>query len=205
MREKKTGKTAVKNLNKLTDIELVRIAVNGEEKAYMELMNRYKRKIEFIVFRIIGRKSEIEDLVQEIFTKAFTSLKTFKSEFAFSTWLYKIATNHCIDFLRKKRITTYSIDEEYEMDDSSITIEIPDWSRIPDSEIMKNQRNELIRKAIDALPEHYRRVIILRHFEDRTYEEIARILKLPLGTVKVHIFRARELLYKSLKDKLKNY
>ncbi len=198
-------KKSEKDHKKLTDAELVKLALKKDELAYVELMNRYKRKVETIVLRIVKQKSEVDDLVQEIFTKAFTSISKFKLEFSFSTWLYKIATNHCIDFVRRKKLSTYSLDEEYELEENSIQREIPDWSRLPDYELFQKQRNEIIQEAINSLPEHYRKVIIMRHFEDKSYEEIAKELKLPIGTVKVHIFRARELLYKKLKDKLSNY
>ncbi len=194
-----------KDLKKLSDIELVKLAMNGDETAYAEIMNRYRKKVEVIVSKIVKQKSETEDLVQEIFTKAFTSISSFKSEFSFSTWLYKIATNHCIDFIRKRKISTFSLDEDYELEEDTIQREIPDWSKTPDRELFEKQRNEIIHEAINSLPEHYRKVIIMRHFEDKSYEEIAKELKLPIGTVKVHIFRARELLYKKLKDKLKHY
>jgi RNA polymerase sigma factor (sigma-70 family) len=190
-------------LKKLSDIELVKQALNGNDSAYTELMNRYKKKVEIIVSRLV--KKEVEDLVQEIFTKAFTSLSTFKSEFSFSTWLYKIATNHCIDHIRKRKISTYSLDEELELEEDTVHREIPDWSKTPDYELLRKEKNEIIHQAINSLPEHYRKVIILRHFEDKSYEEIAKELKLPIGTVKIHLFRARELLYKKLKDKLRHY
>ncbi len=192
-------------LKKLSDMELVKQALNGNESAYAELMNRYKKKIEIIVSRLVKKEFDVEDLVQEIFTKAFTSLSTFKSEFSFSTWLYKIATNHCIDHIRKRKISTYSLDEDLELEDDTVHREIPDWSKTPDYELIRKEKNEIIHQAINSLPEHYRKVIILRHFEDKSYEEIAKELKLPIGTVKVHLFRARELLYKKLKDKLKHY
>ncbi|CUS99209.1 RNA polymerase sigma factor [Candidatus Chrysopegis kryptomonas] len=198
-------KRGKKDLKNLSDTELVKLAINGDETAYVELMNRYRKKVEVIVLKIVKQKSEVEDLVQEIFTKAFTSISTFKSEFSFSTWLYKIATNHCIDFVRKRKISTFSLDEDYELEEDTIQREIPDWSQTPDRELFEKQRNEIIHQAINSLPEHYRKVIIMRHFEDKSYEEIAKELKLPIGTVKVHIFRARELLYKKLKDKLKHY
>jgi RNA polymerase sigma factor (sigma-70 family) len=168
-------------------------------------MNRYKKKVEIIVSRLVKKEFDVEDLVQEIFTKAFTSLSTFKSEFSFSTWLYKIATNHCIDHIRKRKISTYSLDEELELEEDTVHREIPDWSKTPDYELLRKEKNEIIHQAINSLPEHYRKVIILRHFEDKSYEEIAKELKLPIGTVKVHLFRARELLYKKLKDKLRHY
>jgi len=198
----KEGKAKLK---KLSDIELVKQALNGNDSAYTELMNRYKKKVEIIVSRLVKKEFDVEDLVQEIFTKAFTSLSTFKSEFSFSTWLYKIATNHCIDHIRKRKISTYSLDEELELEEDTVHREIPDWSKTPDYELLKKEKNEIIHQAINSLPEHYRKVIILRHFEDKSYEEIAKELKLPIGTVKVHLFRARELLYKKLKDKLRHY
>ncbi|CUU08086.1 RNA polymerase sigma-70 factor, ECF subfamily [Candidatus Thermokryptus mobilis] len=192
-------------LKKLSDIELVKQALNGNDSAYTELMNRYKKKVEIIVSRLVKKEFDVEDLVQEIFTKAFTSLSTFKSEFSFSTWLYKIATNHCIDYIRKRKISIYSLDEELELEEDTVHREIPDWSKTPDYELLRKEKKEIIHQAINSLPEHYRKVIILRHFEDKSYEEIAKELKLPIGTVKVHLFRARELLYKNLKDKLKHY
>jgi RNA polymerase sigma-70 factor (ECF subfamily) len=198
----KEGKAKLK---KLSDIELVKQALNGNDSAYTELMNRYKKKVEIIVSRLVKKEFDVEDLVQEIFTKAFTSLSTFKSEFSFSTWLYKIATNHCIDHIRKRKISTYSLDEELELEEDTVHREIPDWSKTPDYELLRKEKSEIIHQAINSLPEHYRKVIILRHFEDKSYEEIAKELKLPIGTVKVHLFRARELLYKKLKDKLRHY
>jgi RNA polymerase sigma factor (sigma-70 family) len=198
----KEGKAKLK---KLSDIELVKQALNGNDPAYTELMNRYKKKVEIIVSRLVKKEFDVEDLVQEIFTKAFTSLSTFKSEFSFSTWLYKIATNHCIDHIRKRKISTYSLDEELELEEDTVHREIPDWSKTPDYELLRKEKNEIIHQAINSLPEHYRKVIILRHFEDKSYEEIAKELKLPIGTIKVHLFRARELLYKKLKDKLRHY
>jgi RNA polymerase sigma factor (sigma-70 family) len=198
----KEGKAKLK---KLSDIELVKQALNGNDSAYTELMNRYKKKVEIIVSRLVKKEFDVEDLVQEIFTKAFTSLSTFKSEFSFSTWLYKIATNHCIDHIRKRKISTYSLDEELELEEDTVHREIPDWSKTPDYELLRKEKNEIIHQAINSLPEHYRKVIILRHFEDKSYEEIAKELKLPIGTVKIHLFRARELLYKKLKDKLRHY
>jgi RNA polymerase sigma factor (sigma-70 family) len=198
----KEGKAKLK---KLSDIELVKQALNGNDSAYTELMNRYKKKVEIIVSRLVKKEFDVEDLVQEIFTKAFTSLSTFKSGFSFSTWLYKIATNHCIDHIRKRKISTYSLDEELELEEDTVHREIPDWSKTPDYELLRKEKSEIIHQAINSLPEHYRKVIILRHFEDKSYEEIAKELKLPIGTVKVHLFRARELLYKKLKDKLRHY
>ena len=140
-----------------------------------------------------------------MFIKAFASLRSFNEEYAFSTWLYKIATNSSIDYIRKRKLQTFSIDKPVTAEESDYTYEVPDSTFEPDKHIIQRQRAALIEEAIQQLPEKYRRVIILRHTEEREYGEIAKMLKLPIGTVKAHIFRARELLYKSLRDSIKHY
>jgi len=143
--------------------------------------------------------------VVEAFIKAFQSLASFNHEFAFSTWLYRIATNNCIDYIRKKKLQTLSIDKPIEGDEDEYSMEIPDSTYEPDRVLIEHQRKKLIEDAIASLPEKYQIVIRMRHMEDKDYQEIAIALKLPLGTVKAHIFRARELLYKQLKNKLRHY
>jgi RNA polymerase sigma factor (sigma-70 family) len=123
----------------------------------------------------------------------------------FSTWLYKIATNNCIDYIRKRKLQTFSIDKPIEARDSDFTFELSDDSYEADKELISGQRARLLTQAIETLPEKYRKVIHLRHVEERSYEEIARQLRLPIGTVKAHIFRARELLYKQLRSKIRHY
>ena len=154
---------------------------------------------------MLRNREEVEDLVQEAFIKAFTSLANFNEEYAFSTWLYKIATNNAIDHIRKKKLQTFSIDKPLESADSDFTFELPDTELEPDEEMIDSQRKKMLQEAMNALPPKYRQVIILRHVEEKEYAEIARILKLPLGTVKAHIFRAREMLYKRLRDKMRHY
>ncbi|NBW94860.1 MAG: sigma-70 family RNA polymerase sigma factor, partial [Bacteroidetes bacterium] len=153
------------------------------------------------VQRMVRRQGDVEDLVQECFIKAFSALTSYSSSFAFSTWLYRIATNHTIDFLRKKKLQTMSIDQPILTKDGEVEFELPDSSYRPDRHIVEDQRNALIREAIEQLPEKYHRVIVMRHQQEKSYEEIAAELDLPLGTVKAHIFRARGLLYKHLRDK----
>jgi RNA polymerase sigma-70 factor (ECF subfamily) len=154
---------------------------------------------------MVREKREVEDLTQEAFIKAFQSLASFNHEFAFSTWLYRIATNNCIDYIRKKKLQTLSIDKPIEGDEDEYSMEIPDSTYEPDRVLIEHQRKKLIEDAIASLPEKYQIVIRMRHMEDKDYQEIAIALKLPLGTVKAHIFRARELLYKQLKNKLRHY
>jgi RNA polymerase sigma-70 factor (ECF subfamily) len=150
---------------------------------------------------MVRDKQEVADLVQESFIKAFDSLESYSSSFAFSTWLYKIATNHTIDYLRRKRLPTFSIDQPMETGDGEIEYEVADTTYRPDRHLVEDQRRNLIQEAIDALPPKYYRVIVMRHQQEKSYEEIARELDLPLGTVKAHIFRAREMLYKYLRNK----
>ncbi|MBC8043708.1 MAG: sigma-70 family RNA polymerase sigma factor, partial [Rhizobacter sp.] len=175
------------------------------DAAYKRLLSKYRGQIYNLVFRIVHDAGEVDDLVQESFAKAFNSLASFNKEFAFSTWLYRIATNSSIDYLRKRRLKTFSIDKPIRTKDSEYQFEIPDTTSEPDDNLMQDQRDRLVREAILQLPVKYRKVIEMRHLQERTYEEIAEELKKPLGTVKAHIFRAREMLYKMLRGKLQNF
>lgn len=183
------------------DRDLVELALSGDESAYEALLDKYRLALQRHVGRMVRDKAEVDDLVQECFIKAFTALQSYSSEYAFSTWLYKIATNHTIDYLRKKKLPTMSIDRPIGAKDGEMEYELPDTTYRPDRHIVEDQRKELLRDAIDALPPKYHRVIVMRHQQEKSYEEIARELDLPLGTVKAHIFRARALLYKYLRDK----
>jgi RNA polymerase sigma-70 factor (ECF subfamily) len=183
------------------DRALVTDALDGGQEAYQQLMQKYREPIRRHVSRMVRDKGMVDDLVQESFIKAFTSLASYSSDYAFSTWLYKIATNHTIDYLRKKKLSTFSIDQPPPGSDDARTYELPDTTYRPDRHVMADQRRELIQEAIDALPPKYHRVIVLRHQQELSYDEIATELDLPLGTVKAHIFRARALLYRHLREK----
>ncbi len=180
---------------------LVEQALAGQEAAYQALMEKYRGALHRHIQRMVRSAAEVDDLVQECFIKAFSALGSYSTEYAFSTWLYKIATNHTIDYLRKKKLPTFSIDRPLQTKDGELEYELPDTTYRPDRHIVEDQRRELIQEAIDALPPKYHRVIVMRHQQEKSYEEIARELDLPLGTVKAHIFRARALLYKYLRDK----
>jgi RNA polymerase sigma-70 factor (ECF subfamily) len=187
------------------DIELIHAALKGNQAAFKRLLKKYYTPLYNLIYRLVRNKGEVEDLTQEAFVKAFASLKYFNEEFAFSTWLYKIATNNTIDYIRKRKLETFSIDKPIESDDSDYKFELPDTTYEPDKEIIRRQKTILISEAIKKLPEKYRKVILLRHVDEYDYSEIAKILKLPIGTVKAHIFRARELLYKTLRESIKHY
>ena len=192
----------------LEDKALVRRAIKGEQRAYSELVKRHKRGIERLI-RPITRNAttdEVEDLVQEAFTKAFLHIHSYSEEYAFSTWLYRIATNHAIDYLRRKKLSVFSISAPPggidRGDDESKDFEITDTSWIPEQLMLAEERTNIIEDAINLLPENYKKIIKLRHTDDLEYDEIAKVLNLPMGTVKVHLHRARAALGKMLEGKV---
>jgi RNA polymerase sigma-70 factor (ECF subfamily) len=187
------------------DSRLIAAAIAGNQPAYRTLMKKYHDPICNLLYRMIHDKDEVEDLTQEAFIKAFQSLSSFNEEFAFSTWLFKIATNNCIDYIRKKKLQTFSIDKPIESGDGDFSFEIPDSTYEPDRELIARQRTKFLEQAIKSLPTKYRTVILMRHTEEKDYAEIAQQLRLPIGTVKAHIFRAREMLYKNLRKKIQLY
>jgi RNA polymerase sigma-70 factor (ECF subfamily) len=181
------------------DDQLIANALQGDQKAYEALLARHNKAIFHVVMKIVRNREEAQDLVQETFMKAFNALASYRSEYRFSTWLYKIAANCAIDFVRKKRIEALSLDKPIETKDGRVEFEVPDSSWDPEQDLVRKQKLKSIEEAIDSLPDKYREVIIYRHKDDKPYEEIADILKVPVGTVKARIFRARELLKKKLK------
>ena len=185
----------------IEDDRLVSDALSGNEDSYKKLMGKYDRPIFFHIRKMIKEQEMVEDLVQEVFIKAFKNLETYSNEYAFSTWLYRIATNHTIDYLRKKKVQTFSINDPIRTKDGDMEVQLPDETFATDSALIKKQRKTFVQNAISDLPEKYRMVIQMRHMEELSYQEISEELDLPLGTVKAHIFRARELLYKALIDK----
>jgi RNA polymerase sigma-70 factor (ECF subfamily) len=187
------------------DAVLVKRAVSGDEKAFKSIMKRYKNPVAQIIYKLVRDRSHLEDLTQEVFIKAFQHLGDFDYEHQFASWLFKITNNHCIDYIRKKRLRVYSIDDQVKTEDGEIGYEIPDSTYEPDLNLLREQKSKLIRSAIEALPKKYREVILLRHQEELSYEEIANETGLPVNTIKVQLFRARELMYKFLKDRIKHY
>lgn len=185
----------------LEDDVLVEQAIGGDESAYKKLTEKYRKALHFHILKMIKNRNQIEDLVQEVFVKAFDNLSSYNTNYAFSTWIYRIATNHTIDYLRKKKLQTLSINEPVKTKSGEMEMQLRDESAEADRNIIRKQRQKMVQNAIKDLPEKYRKVIEMRHMEEKTYQEIAELLDIPLGTVKAHIFRARELLYKAMKDK----
>ena len=188
----------------LEDDKWVQLAVKGDEKAYAALSNKYQRPLYFHIRKMIRDVDYVDDLVQDIFMKAFKNLKNYKNDYAFSTWLYRIATNHTIDYLRKKKLDTLSIHPD-SSDDDHAPIQLEDEDTYTDEPMIRRERKNKVHEAINTLPEKYKIIISMRHIEEMSYQEISEEMNLPLGTVKAHIFRARELLYKYMKDSIHEY
>lgn len=183
------------------DYKLVQLAVKGDQKSYAELMSRYKDSIYFMLLKMVNNRDDADDLTIEAFGKAFKNLHQYTPDFAFSTWLFKIATNNCIDFIRRKRKFTFSIDKNMENDSGQeMQFEIKSPLLDPEEKMIKKQKALLMRDVVEKLKPRYKRLVELRYFQERSYEEIADELKLPLGTVKAQLFRAREFLYQILKN-----
>lgn len=183
------------------DLKTVKRAIGGDQQAFKELFDKYQQPLYFHILKIVRDKEVIEDMQQEIFLKAFDNISSYNPDYAFSTWLYRITTNHSIDYLRKKKLKTLSLDEPVQTKDGAMSIEVADETSHTDDKIMRDQRAKVLNEALDSLPDKYREIIRMRHMDELSYHEISALLDLPLGTVKAHIFRARELLYKYLKDK----
>lgn len=190
-----------KSDSKQEDFDAIRRVLEGDNTAYEFLQKKYKNLIYSLVKKMIKNDSDVEDLVQETFIKAYKALDKFKFNYSFSAWIYRIASNNTIDFLRKRRFDTFSIDKPIGNAEDENYFEIEDNSYSPDADLISEQKADIIRAAIDTLPENYREIILLRHEEELDYKAIAEQLDLPLGTVKAHLFRARKLLYEELKDK----
>ncbi|MCX7862203.1 MAG: sigma-70 family RNA polymerase sigma factor [Bacteroidales bacterium] len=189
----------------LQDYVLVQQAIKGDERAYAELMGRYRDSIYFMLLKMVNNKVDAEDLTIEAFTKAFKNLSLYSPSFAFSTWLFKIATNNCIDFLRKKRSDIVSIDAPSNDSDQDSAIPLASNGLDPEEELIKEQKLILMRDIVEKLKPRYRMLIELRYFKEYSYEEISEELEIPVGTVKAQLFRARELLFlimKKSRDKI---
>jgi RNA polymerase sigma factor (sigma-70 family) len=180
------------------DYNLVKRATAGDQRAYAELMGRYRDAIYYMLLKMVNNASDAEDLTVEAFGKAFKNIAQYAPNYAFSTWLFKIATNNCIDFIRKKKTSHVSLDynnEEHERATKDIQAAVPD----PEESLINDQKIKMMRSLVSKLKPRYRKLIELRYFSELSYEEIAEELELPIGTVKAQLFRARELLYNILR------
>ena len=184
------------------DVALVKRALEDkDQRAYAELMDRYQSAIFHLINRMVFSEDDAEDLTIESFTKAFKRLHQYTPAFAFSTWLFKIASNHTIDFIRKKRINALSLDRGFSnAEGDRMEISVKDEGLDPMEALQKQERIERMREVVSQLKDRYKRLVELRYFEEKSYEEISEELNLPLGTVKAQLFRARDMMAKVLES-----
>jgi RNA polymerase sigma factor (sigma-70 family) len=185
--------------NTVDDFKLVQSAIGGDEKAYTTLMNRYRNSVFHAMFKMVNNRDDADDLTIEAFGKAFRKLPTYAPNYAFSTWLFKIAINNCIDHIRKKRLVTLSMDDTILPDsDREFSHNIRDYEPDPEQSMIHEQKIAHVRRLVEKMSIKYRTMIELRYYEELSYEEIAQELNLPLGTVKAQLFRAKEILHQQL-------
>jgi RNA polymerase sigma-70 factor (ECF subfamily) len=184
------------------DLKLIQRAINQKDQnAYAELMGLYKETIYFMMLKMTNNSDDADDLTIEAFGKAFKNIHNYTPEFAFSTWLFKIATNNCIDFIRKKKLNTTSIDHVISSEDSPHpSRDVISSGKDPEEKIIEKQKIQLMQEVVEKLKPRYKDLVKMRYFEEMSYEEISQELNLPVNTVKVQLFRARDLLYQIIKN-----
>lgn len=179
------------------DLLLVKQAKKGDDKAFATLMHRYRDSIYYMLLKMVNNPSDAEDLTIEAFGKAFRSIESYTPKYAFSTWLFKIATNNCVDFIRKKQLSPSPLDNMQEnLDNATVNIQsdLPD----PEEALINHQKISALKEIVSQLKPRYKSLIELRYYKEYSYEEISAELNLPIGTVKAQLYRAKTLLYNIL-------
>lgn len=183
------------------DLALVERALNGDQMAYAKLMDTYRESIYFMMLKMVRTEDDAEDLTIEAFGKAFNRLHQYSPSYAFSTWLFKIASNNAIDYIRKKRVKITSMDNAYINEDGeSIGLDVDSGDKDPEEVKIHAEKVDLMRVIVTRLKPRYRDLIDKRYFQELSYEEIAEEMNLPLGTVKAQLFRARAFLADMIKN-----
>jgi len=183
------------------DYRLVQLALNNfDQKAYAELMYNYRDSVYFMLLKMTSNTDDADDLTIEAFGKAFKNLHQYTPDYAFSTWLFKIASNNCIDFIRKRKREILAIDKNIDDENSDSANMLQSQTLDPEEKLIEKQKIKLMREVVEKLKPHYRRLVELRYFDELSYEEISVELQLPLGTVKAQLFRARDFLYNIMKN-----
>ena len=190
------------------DYRLVKLAIEkGDQKAFAELMHRYRESVYFMMLKMCNNKDDADDLTIEAFGRAFKKLEQYSPNYAFSTWLFKIASNNAIDFIRKKKqMNSVSIDNKSENSESrEHSANIRTDTLDPEEHFIKKQKIELVRVLVDGLKPKYKEMIELFYIHEMSHEEISQKLDLPIGTIKAQLFRARDLLFSALKNRKEKY
>jgi RNA polymerase sigma-70 factor (ECF subfamily) len=177
----------------IDDREWVRRAVAGDESAFARIVERHQRGLYNLAYRMVHDRELARDLTQDIFIRVHRSLRRYDPVYPFTSWIYRVASNLCIDWIRKRKVETVSLDAPIDIGlDESLARDIPDDAPGPAAQVERSERARLLAQSLAKLPESHRMVLLLRHQRDLSYEEIALILDAPLGTVKARIHRARE-------------
>lgn len=187
-----TSATAINKARELTDLELIASAIRGAEDGFEALVRRYQRPITGYIFRMLGDYEASLDVSQEVFIKVYNSLTRYSSDYKFSTWLYRIAHNAAIDHMRRNSVSPQSLETENADGTYQLQIECP--KPTPEQDRERSEWRTEIENVVKRLPSAYRELILLRHSQDLSYDEIAEVTGLPLGTVKNRLFRAREMM-----------
>lgn len=195
------------NISNLTtkavyDYRLVQLAISkGDQKAYAELLQRYRESVYFMMLKMVNNKDDADDLTIEAFGRAFKKLDQYTPNYAFSTWLFKIASNNAIDFLRKKKLTNaVSLDTRNDNSDYDSSNLVKSTHLNPEEFYIKKQKVEMVRAVIDKLKPKYKELVELFYFQELSHEEISERLNLPIGTIKAQLFRARDFLFELIKN-----
>jgi RNA polymerase sigma-70 factor, ECF subfamily len=182
-----------------TDEDLVAAVLEGDRERFGDLIDRYQGRLVNYLFRLLRNADDAHDLAQEVLVKVYQVLDRYDPQYKFSTWLFRVAQNAAIDQIRRRRLKVVSLRQEDEEGEGR-DWDLPSPERGPYGELRNQERREAIQEAIESLPWEYRELILLRHFGELPYEEIARIKEMPLGTVKNKLFRGRQMLKEKLQD-----
>jgi RNA polymerase sigma-70 factor (ECF subfamily) len=182
------------------DRELVKRTLQGEKQAFEMILIKHQQPLLNYIGRMVGNRELALDFTQEVFIKTYTSLSTYQPKFKFRTWLFKIASNYIIDFWRKKKIDAFSIDQAGSREDDRPPFEIPSDERSICAQFELTELRSKIEKALDRLPPHLRELFVWRHINEFSYDEIAEIKDIPVGTVKNRVFHSKELIRQFLEE-----
>ncbi|MBR6278840.1 MAG: sigma-70 family RNA polymerase sigma factor [Bacteroidales bacterium] len=186
------------------DFQLVTMAQGGDQKAFTKLLSKYRESVYFMIAKMVKNHDDAEDLTMDSFGRAFRNISLYKPTSAFSTWLFRIASNNAIDYIRTNRQKTISIDKTQEEENETNYDAFPaliEGSKDPEENMISVQKSRIMRSVVDQLPEDYKHITEMRYFQEKSYIEISKELDLPIGTVKARLFRSRELLLAILRDR----
>jgi RNA polymerase sigma-70 factor, ECF subfamily len=183
-----------------SDEELVEAVLGGDRERFGDLVERYQGRLVNYLYRLLRNLDEAHELAQEVFLKIYQALDRYDPRYRFSTWLFRVAQNAAIDQIRRRRLKLVSMQRQDDGEDERREWDLPSGERGPYRELRNRERGEAIQDAVEALPWEYRELIVLRHYGELSYEEIARVKGMPLGTVKNKLFRGRQMLKEKLAE-----